>query len=118
MLPAPFRMRSSRQFAWTIRNGVRAGRPSVVVHASRHDPDADRGQPLVGFVVSKQIGNAVTRNRVKRRLRSLASTQLHGTPSGVSLVIRALPPAAQAGAQLADDLDGAWQQALRRLEVA
>lgn len=27
------------------------------------------GHPRLGFVVSKQCGNAVTRNRIKRRLR-------------------------------------------------
>jgi ribonuclease P protein component len=36
--------------------------------------DRDDGDPRmrVGFTVSKKVGNAVTRNRMKRRFRSLA----------------------------------------------
>ena len=39
---------------------------------SRWPTDGRRARPRVGFVVSKAVGNAVTRNRVKRRLRHLA----------------------------------------------
>jgi ribonuclease P protein component len=47
-----------------------------------------------GFVVSKAVGNAVTRNRVKRQLRHLVAGELAHTPIGVAVVVRALPPAA------------------------
>ena len=32
---------------------------------------ADNGPPRVGFTVSKKVGNAVERNRVRRRLREI-----------------------------------------------
>ncbi|MGB3955965.1 MAG: ribonuclease P protein component [Brooklawnia sp.] len=118
MLPAPFRMRSSRQFEATVRDGSRAGRPTVVVHASRSPatrPDADRVQ--VGFVVSRKVGNAVTRNRVKRRLRHLAAAQLAQTPGGVCVVVRALPAAATEPGRVPDDVAAAWQASLARLGV-
>jgi len=67
------------------------------------------------MVVSRAVGNAVTRNRVKRRLRHLARTQLERTPLGTDVVVRALPPAAAPGDNLASDLDSAWTAGLRKL---
>jgi ribonuclease P protein component len=69
----------------------------------------------VGFVVSKAVGPAVTRNRVKRRLRHLAADQLTLTPAGTDLVVRALPSASGPGNTLPADLGGAWAQALATL---
>ena len=61
-----------------------------------------------GFVVSKAVGNAVVRNRVRRRLRELVRPRLAGLPAGASLVVRALPPAASASFEtLGADLDAA-----------
>jgi ribonuclease P protein component len=59
--------------------------------------DADQGiDPQVGFVVSKAVGPAVVRNRVKRRLRHQARESLSGLPGSAVLVVRALPAAADA----------------------
>jgi len=58
-----------------------------------------------GFVVSKAVGNAVVRNRVRRRLRHLVRPLLSELPGGATLVVRALPPAADASyATLGTDL--------------
>jgi ribonuclease P protein component len=60
----------------------------------------------VGFVVSKAVGPAVTRNRVKRRLRHLMRERLAGLDDGSLLVVRAQPAAAAATyADLGDELD-------------
>ncbi len=50
----------------------------------------------VGFVVSKAVGPAVVRNRVKRRLRHLAREHRTELPGSAVLVVRALGPAADA----------------------
>ena len=68
----------------------------------------------VGFVVSKAVGNAVTRNRVKRRLRHLAAGARVKTPAGTDVVVRALPVAVERDA-LRLDLEAAWTQAVGRL---
>ena len=77
------------------------------------DPDAEPGPARVGFTVSKAVGNAVARNRVKRRLRHLTREHLpslEGLPGRAALVVRALPASAEAsyatlGADLARTLD-------------
>lgn len=114
-----------------MRGGRRAARGGLVVHLARTalvdgSADADTAPVLraaaspsavshsarVGFVVSRSVGDAVTRNLVVRRLRHLVREQLDGLPPDTILVVRALPSAAaRSYAQLGLDLAGA----LRRL---
>ncbi|MCW2753839.1 MAG: ribonuclease protein component [Marmoricola sp.] len=72
-------------------------------------PNVDKAtsvQPRVGFVVAKSVGPAVTRNRVKRRLRHLMRERVSMLPSGSLLVVRALPGSAAATSRdLAAELD-------------
>jgi ribonuclease P protein component len=112
VLPRASRLNSPGDFRSTIRRGVRVGRPSLVLHAGA---TPGRDGVRVGFVVSKAVGNAVTRNRVKRRLRHLATAELIGTPGGVDVVVRALPPAADPRTDLGAELSAAWVKAVRRL---
>jgi ribonuclease P protein component len=102
------------EFALAIRGGRRAGRPTLVAHLWTVDraavgwsvAEARTGPSRAGFVVSKSVGPAVARNRVKRRLRHLVSDRLDLLPEGAVLVVRALPPAAAAATSvLARDLD-------------
>ncbi len=109
MLPAYARLNRSDDIRATVRQGVRVGRPSLVVHALATDTPPSRA----GFVVSKQVGGAVVRNRVKRRLRHLARQELAATRA-VDVVVRALPAAAVEPSRVADDLHSAWQAAVRK----
>jgi ribonuclease P protein component len=106
-------MRSSKDFRQTTRRGVRVSRPTLVVHAVRLN-DGTR----VGLVVSGALGNAVTRNRVKRRLRHLAAAHVTDSPAGTGVVVRALPRAASDAADLATDFGSAWHEAMSRLPAA
>lgn len=120
-MPGHARMRRSEDFRRTVRHGVRAGRRTVVVHALPADIDAVNQQTgkaqdsLVGFVVGKSVGTAVHRNRVRRRLRHLARPQLTALQQPTLVVVRALPPAATADADLAADLTAAWTAAMAKL---
>ena len=96
-------------------------RPTLIVHAV-HAPDdvastRDGGPPgpRVGFVVSGALGNAVTRNRVKRRLRHLAAAHVADTPVGIDIVVRALPRAATDPAEVPTDFGSAWHEVVSRL---
>jgi ribonuclease P protein component len=71
--------------------------------------------PKVGLVVSRAVGSAVVRNRVKRRLRELMRRRIASLPEGCLLVLRAHPAAAGARqADLAVDLDLVLGRLLRR----
>lgn len=81
--PAPFicvhTLRKRSDFLLAAK-AARAGRPSLLVQArDRRDGDADI---RIGYTCSKKIGNAVMRNRAKRRLREIARIALpeHGKP--------------------------------------
>jgi ribonuclease P protein component len=86
----------------------------MVLHL-RVSADTEPSGSLVGFVVSKAVGNAVTRNLVKRRLRHLARERLSSLPGSCVLVVRALPTAGTAHYDgLAADFDSALERLLRR----
>ncbi|NYD86649.1 ribonuclease P protein component [Cellulomonas oligotrophica] len=75
----------------------------------------DPGPPVVGLVVSKAVGNAVVRNRVKRRLRALVRPRLDSLDAGTLVVVRAQSAASTATSdQLARDLDGGLGRARDR----
>ncbi|MCW2903182.1 MAG: ribonuclease protein component [Streptosporangiaceae bacterium] len=112
MLPSGHRMRHRTEFTLAVRRGRRAGRPNLVAHLLRRDEiDAE---PLAGFVVGRVVGNAVVRNKVRRRLRHLVADHVGRLPRGSLLVVRANPKAATARYDvLAADLDSALQRLLR-----
>jgi ribonuclease P protein component len=94
VLPAQFRMTRSAEFGATIKHGVRAAQPDIVVHA-RRDAESDDG-PRIGLVVAKSVGNAVQRHQVSRRLRHVARTVLPDLTADERVVIRALPTSSRA----------------------
>lgn len=124
MLPREKRVRTPADFSQTLRSGARTGRRNVVVSAHLFDPTDTKtsqytaGPVRVGFVVSKAVGNAVVRNRVKRRLRAAVAEQLSGPLAGHpggTVVVRALPPSGTADwGELKKDLDSALTGALRK----
>ncbi len=63
----PERLRKRADFAEVMRKGRRARHPLLQLVALR----TESGPSRVGYSVSKQVGGAVVRNRVKRRLRAI-----------------------------------------------
>lgn len=109
MLARSHRLTTPAQFRTAVRSGRRAGGPLVVLHlAATSSPD----QPRVGFVVSKAVGGAVVRNRVKRRLREILRGRLALLPLGSLTVVRAQP---QTSTATYADLESAVDRQLRRL---
>ncbi|MDI2099120.1 ribonuclease P protein component [Ruicaihuangia caeni] len=75
-----------------FRVAVRRGRRMSTAHAVLYlFPRQDAAPTRFGFIVSKAVGVAVVRNRVRRRLRAIARELLVARPTGTDVVIRALP---------------------------
>lgn len=73
---------------------------------------ADEGPPRVGFTVSKKVGNAVERNRVRRRLREVVRLSDAGRfRAGNDYVLIGRRAALQLSfARLAEDFEGALKR--------
>lgn len=102
-------MRDGDEFRRTIRRGASASTDALVSHVALTDGPGVR----VGLVVGKKVGNAVARNRVKRRIRHAVSPELAGLPEGSRVVFRALP-AASARVDLPADVVDCLHRAVRR----
>ena len=88
MLPKANRVAHADDFRMTVRRGRRVSTPHALLYiAGRASTDPTR----FGFIVSKAVGNSVTRNLVTRRLRSIGREALGMQGTGKDIVIRALP---------------------------
>ena len=88
MLAQVNRIRIGSDYQSVVRRGVRAVGPHTVTCLRMGAADA----PVrFGFIVAKNVGNAVVRNRVRRRLKAASFALLPGVPPGTDIVFRALP---------------------------
>ncbi|MEW9808525.1 ribonuclease P protein component [Mesorhizobium marinum] len=72
--PAPARLRKRAEFLAVRRGEKRRGRLFLLEVLDR----GDDAPPRVGFTVTKKVGNAVVRNRVRRRLKEAVRVQAAG----------------------------------------
>jgi ribonuclease P protein component len=85
LLAAPGRLKRRAEFLRAAAKGRKAAMPGLVLQALRRE---DQGPARLGFTVTRKIGNAVTRNRTRRRLKEAARLVLRGcNVSGVDLVL-------------------------------
>lgn len=78
MPPAVARLKRRSDFLRTAASGLKAVQQGLILQVRAHSPKspktgADAMAPLrCGFTVSKKVGNAVERNRARRRLKAVA----------------------------------------------
>ena len=99
-MEAQHRLRASADFERARRRGRSWGNALLVLHACS---GSDAG-PRCGFSISRRVGKAVVRNRVRRRLREILRPRMARVPAGWDLVFTARPAAAAASSV---DLAGA-----------
>jgi ribonuclease P protein component len=83
--PTPQRLRRRAEFLRVAARGRKVPLTGLVLQALAR-PDC--GPARLGFTVTKKVGNAVVRNRTRRRLKETARLLLRETPvQGVDLVL-------------------------------
>jgi ribonuclease P protein component len=110
------RITSADDYRVIVRRGAKVvGAHTVSYLRARESGSAAR----FGFIVSKKVGGAVQRNRIRRRLKAACHEALSAGVEGVDLVVRALPTAASADwPALRSDVFGAVAKHAARPAVA
>ena len=100
--PKPRRLTRTAEFAQVRRNG-KTWRGDTITLAIASAADSDEPMRL-GIIASRKVGNAVARNRARRRIREIVRKHQHGIRTGVWLVIIISAKAARAPyAELEDE---------------
>jgi len=87
MLPAALRLGATSNISATLRAGRRYANKYFVLHVVQ----THENQAKFAFAVSKKVGNSVIRHRITRQLRHVVQENLPQVPSGLHIVVRALP---------------------------
>lgn len=93
MLASPHRITRGDDYRRVVRRGKRRAAANTVTYITMNP---NGGHPRFGFIVAKNVGNAVHRNRVRRRLKAAAYELVSSVAEGTDVVVRALPPASAA----------------------
>jgi ribonuclease P protein component len=108
------RLKTRADFLRVAGARISAGRPGLVLQAAQQPsaPATSAQAPRVGFTASRRVGNAVARNRAKRRLRAAAAAVLaqQGKPATDYVLIARAATGARRYADLVADLEGALRQ--------
>lgn len=97
----------SADFDRALRSGRRASSEYLALFVS----DNGLGRPRLGLAVSRKLGNAVVRNRIKRRLRELTRPLLNQAKGGRDVVIVARARAVDAEfSRLRQEIEMLWSK--------
>ena len=100
------RLRKRAEFLRAAR-GRKYAVPGLVLQEIAQERPTDPGTIRVGFTTTKKLGNAVVRNRIRRRLREVARTLIagKGRPGFDYVLIGRKATLTRSYADLLDDLE-------------
>jgi ribonuclease P protein component len=107
------RLKTRADFLRVAAKGRRAVQPGFILQVAPGPAEHDGGELVrVGLTASKKVGNAVARNRAKRRLRALAAEVLtrSGSPGTDYVIVARSTTGDRAYAELVVDLEAALRQ--------
>lgn len=90
-LQKKYRLRHRVDFRRTFRKGTSVANRQFVVYWSVRK---EEGPVRIGISVSRKVGNAVTRNRIKRLVKEITRQWVDSLPPETDLVLIARKPAA------------------------
>ncbi len=99
-----FRLSKNREFQYVYRRGKSVACKDAVLIYVRS------GRQKVGFSVSKKTGNAVTRNRIKRRLRECVRAELPRMQNGLYVFVARASAAEREYPELKQNVQGLLQR--------
>ncbi len=88
MLPRKFRLKKKGDFQKAYHQGKSLTNSYLVMYSFRRP---DNKESRIGFSVSKKLGKAFLRNKIKRRLREAAKLHLHELKTPFDIIFIARP---------------------------
>ena len=77
------RIKANKDFALAIKNGRSLKSNSFIIHYRKNEYNRIR----IGISVSKKLGNAVTRNRIKRQVRAMCDAIIDYDSNSLDVVM-------------------------------
>ena len=109
-LPREARLRLGTQYKAVRESGISAYGPFFRLACLKRETEATQ----LGIIVSKRVGPAVTRNKIKRRFREIYRDQRSHLQQNLWLVLIAAPKAATASFQ---ELEKEWLRLGKKLSI-